>query len=198
MDRLHRFAMTLGMLAGLALFGGASTAEAGFLPVFLGTTPSGPNTSYDYRLDFNTSAGAENLTTGDFVTIYDFEGFVGASSVNPLLSPGTQFLGLNGFGTAPPDDPNVLNVVFSYNGATPLAVDTQFLVSIVSTIGTPSAVGRYSSETTLTTPPLTGLPNGQTGFVTVARAIPEPASVALMGLGTLGLVGAARLRRRAR
>jgi hypothetical protein len=183
---LRRLAV-LGLL-GLAVVCAATPARAGFVPVFLGTTPNGPLTNYNYTLNFTTnSTTSETLATGDFVTLYD----IGAATfVAPAGLTVTQSLtGVTAVGTAPTDLSNVLNVTFTYTGPT-LTVDTTFAGVVITSSFAPRP-GQYTSTDTI---PLGK--NGQIGPVTLPNGVPEPGSIALLGLGGLGAL--TLLRRRAR
>ena len=101
-------------------------AYGSFVPSFANTTP-GPatNTTFNYALIFNTgqSAGGqpfERLEAGDFLTIYDIEGFVSAAAPAGF-SVSTQNVGITAFGTFPTDVPSVVNVTYTYTGSTQTA-----------------------------------------------------------------------------
>jgi len=188
--------LVLGLLGAVALLAPAATAQAAFGPVFVSAVGSGPAT-FTYDLVFSTAANTERLEAGNFVTLYDVEGLIPASVT--LTGPFTftiQNLGINGFLTSPPDSPTIANITTFYTGAT-IFVDTVFAnaVTFQTTVDT-TGQGFFSGETVRDIGPNAGQPLGNTGTVTLPRAIPEPASVALMGLGGLGLLGLARLRRK--
>ena len=92
-----------------------------------------------------------------------------------------------------PDNPNTVNVIFTYNGPT-VTTDTVFgTASVVSTFSETST-GVFSSETARNSGSLAGTPLGHIGLTTVPT--PEPSSVVMMGLGGLVAVGLAVRRRR--
>lgn len=194
-------------VAALAVLG-SSTARAGFAPDFLGTSPSGSNTAFNYNLVFTTVAAADRLQSGttippatpgdvgseDFLTIYDIPGIVSATAGSGF-SVSIQFVGINGPATAPADDPTLANVTFHYTGAT-VTADTTFtgfnIVSSFSGIG----VDAYTSQFTDNSGIDINEKIGEVGTTTVP-VVPEPASVALTTLGALGCLALFR-RRKAR
>ena len=181
--------------AGLSVLLVSGAAYGSFLPSFSNTTPSGSNTSFNYALVFATTstAPAERLDPGDFVTLYDVQGLVSATA--PVgFTVSTQNSGINGFGTLPTDSPALPNVTFMYTGSS-ISVDTIFPgFSVVSTIGT-TGTGQFTSEDTSNAAGTSGQPIGQIGPVTLPNGggIPEPSS--LLGLGAFGVMSILRRRR---
>ena len=183
--------------AGLSVVLASGAAYGSFLPTFSNTTP-GPstNTTFNYALVFATTAGAsaERLDPGDFVTLYDIQGFVSASAPAGF-NVSTQNVGINGFGTAPTDSPALSNVTFTYTGAS-ISADTIFSgLSLVSSFGA-TTVGQFTSEDTSNAAGTSGLPIGQIGPITLPTGggvIPEPAS--LLSLGAFGIFSSLRRRR---
>ena len=170
----------------------APTVRAGLMIEQVGSsTAVGPNNQFLYAIDFTTAAGQEQISPGDFVTIYDV-GTTGAggtfvsATAAPLFSVATALTGLDGPQTLPNDDPNLVNVTFTYTGVAPIIVDSTFTpFSIISTQGG-STLDDYTSQRTDATGLDAGTKIGEVGRVSVP-AIPEPASLTLLALGLAAL-----------
>jgi hypothetical protein len=163
-----------GVLAGISVLAAAGGAQASLLPAFTGTTPVGPNTSFNYSLVFATALSpgpVEQLDAGDFVTIYDIPGFVSATAPAGF-TVSTQNLGVTAQGTFPLDDPVVPNVTFSYTGP-PITADTVFPGANIVSIFGPGGIDNWTSQTTRTSD---GSTISHLGFVQVP-AIPEPSAI---------------------
>ncbi len=187
--------MKLLMTLGIAAMLGGTTARASFFADFLSVSPAGSNFDYTYNLDFGSNNGAEELLSGDFVTIYDIVGFVSAIAGSPF-SMSTQTIGITPPFQAPPDSGSLMNVTFTYTGPTVLVNDSFTGFTIVSTdSGTQG--GFSSGQDTAVVDGMTKL--GDTTGTPVPAALvsgaPEPMSLLLMGFGLLSV---ALLRRRRR
>ena len=196
------------------LFGGATLVGAAMLSMtgakadvllnFAGTqagTAGTTNFIYDLNLPVNST-----LRTGDFVTFYDVAGLTMASinaarSRTSAFAISTALVGQTPPTQAPPDNPNMLNVTFTYTGgnltgptdqppgSNPLA--ELFIGSTFSTVGQNANFFSAQSFNNGT---------GQAAFNTTSvagpSAVPEPGSVALL-IG-IGVTGAGFLIRRKR
>jgi len=195
----------IGSLAFLALGG---EVRANTIQVFLDSVTGSPgNVTYTYRAELT---GNSQVQTGDFFTVYDFDGFIAGTQnssggFNPTLTSqsGTQLLGINAVLTAPNDDATVPNLTWQYTGSTITTNGVLGLFSARSIYNT-ATLDNYTSEdhqfnTTLNT----YVPAGNVSTVTVPAErggqtfpLPLPAA-AWAGMGLFGLISGSRLRKRA-
>ncbi|WP_435021550.1 PEP-CTERM sorting domain-containing protein [Tundrisphaera sp. TA3] len=181
-------------LACTALALVAAPANAGFVPVFQSAVfSSGTNsTTISYSLNFTSNGATETLGSGNFLTIYD----IAPTALTAVTTPATLTFSTTTTGVTPPlvgptDNPALNNITYTYTGST-LTTDTTFTVSFSVagnyTFGT--RIGQYGSTDNIALGT-----NNQVGPVAIPTAVPEPASLAMVGLGLAGLGIVARRRR---
>lgn len=200
---------TIGAAAVLGLVAlGARGARADFQPLLDSVTNNLDGTyTYSYELDFNTNgAGPNQILEGSgvaqgFATIYDI---AKSADVVSVTAP-TDFLtskmnlGLTPIGVTPMtgDDPALQNVTFSYTGPTVTAAQNFTGFQLVIRGPGRTQVGSFTDQVTNNLSGLSGTPVVGGGNVLVPQSVPEPASLALLAIGGLGIIGIVRRRARA-
>lgn len=190
--------MVMAGSVGIGLLA-AGTAHAAIVPTLAAGSPSGAGPyTWTYEAILHPDTRVEN---GDFFTIYDFAGFIGGSNTQPA---GWSFASSNV--TAPPagvvpfDNPTLPNLTWTRTGGTITPPNNLTAVSLgnfsansqFNLIGTADFVSR----TTKIGGHVDGTKVGAIGEIEVPSNVPEPATMALLGLGAAPLIG--RLRRRSR
>lgn len=138
------------------------------------------------------SAGAlvQCNPAGTFFTLYDFAGFVAVTGLPAGWSAVTSLLGTTPSAITQQviDNPGIVNVTFFYTGP---VVDGDVTIrgfQLVSSFNVVSANGSFSSQSTRTDHSVDGTTDQLVGSIVVPIAIPEPASLAFIGLGLAGLL----------
>jgi hypothetical protein len=102
-----------GILASLGM---VASASAGLLPVNVTVVPEGDNYRFSYSVLLQSNS---ILKTGDFFTIYDFNGLIDGSNQQPGGFNFTSSLtGTTPDQVVPYDDPSKPNLTWTYTGDT--------------------------------------------------------------------------------
>ena len=179
----------ISVVALIGLVAAISTIRADIIPSFGGTSPgSGTSTVWNYTINITSD---QQVTTGDFFTIYDFGPFIAGSAAQPTgWSFSSSLVTPPPSGTNPPDNPALANLTWTYTGST--------------TIPSNSHLGPFS--VTQATSQFQEVPSLQTGFfaatatsntggggkinnvgqVPVPAPIPEPTTLCLLALAGAG------------
>lgn len=179
------------------------SARADIIPSFMGTSASGSDTIWSYTANVTDQ---QNANTGDFFTIYDFGPFVASSATQPMGWTFTSsFLGTTPAKINPTDSPSILNLTWTYSGATIIGASAAgkgigpFSVTVLGRV-TLQQRSEFAAQGTLATGPTAGTKVGNVGNISVPQPIqpiPEPATLALFAVtGSLFLIGRTVARRR--
>lgn len=176
-----------------------SAVRADIIPSFAGTSPgTGTNTVWNYNIDITSG---QQVTAGDFFTIYDFGPFIAGSAIMPagwvfssaLVTPPPM-------GTNPPDNPGLANLTWTYQGANAIVAGTHlgpfgvtqstaFFSEVPST-----HTGYFAASATRNDGSNTKINN--VGQVPVPVPVPEPTTLSLLALAGIGSAMRAIRRRK--
>jgi hypothetical protein len=184
----------------IACFAAIAAVRADIIPVFTGTSPSGPNTVWGYQIDITSD---QQVTTGDFFTIYDFGPFISGSNVQPAgWTFSSSLVTAPPSGINPPDDPKLLNLTWTYTGTATIPTGSTvgpFSVTVAGTQFGEVAQTRnsyFAAQATRANGIHAGTKIGNVGQIPVPTAIPEPTTLSLLALGGAGAVARGLRRRR--
>jgi hypothetical protein len=192
-----RYVKSVMLVGGIgAMLAMGSGVRADIIPTLMSVTPEGGNYRWTYSVNVTVD---EKVKTGNFFTIYDFDGLIlPPSTTQPAgWTFSHALLGVTPAKVLPDDASNIENLTWTYSGMD-LGPDAN--------LGSFSALSKFdlvrmddfAAEATKWAPGEAGhnKPIDNVGSVGVpTNPVPEPCSMALLGLGAAPLL---RLRRRNR
>jgi hypothetical protein len=161
----------------------AGDSKAGLLPVNPTITPDGGNFRYSYAVVLTSDSV---VRSGDYFTVYDFQGLVGGSSIQPAgFNFSSNVVGPTPSGTAPSDNPTISNVTWTYAGPDTVVGQTglgNFMV--VSNYGT-TTNGVFTAHThrEVDGKPDSNITDTAVPVPVATPQVPEPTTLVLLGAG---------------
>ncbi len=180
--------MRKACILGLALLGSVSfIARGDIIPTLSSVTGSSPNFTWNYSANVTVD---ETINTLDFFTIYDFGTIAPGSNTQPTGWTFSQALvGPTPSLVLPTDNPSILNLTWTYNGAAPITGSAALGIFSVITSTDQLKVGQFTAEATRSSGPNAGTKVDNIGTISVP--VPESSSL----LPIIGVCIAAALSR---
>jgi hypothetical protein len=191
--------MKIRAIVVLIGFVAAMSVRGDIIPSFAGTLPGGgTNTIWSYTINITSD---QQVTAGDFFTIYDFGPFIAGSAAEPsgwtfsssLVTPPPG-------NTNPPDSPTLANLTWTYTGSTSIGAGTNlgpFSVTQATTLfqEVPSTKsGFFAAQATRVNGNFSKITN--VGQIPVPVPVPEPTTLSLLALAGIGSAVRAIRRRK--
>ena len=187
--------MKKNAIAIIGFFAAIALAHGDIIPSFDGTSPSGTNTVWGYHIDITVN---QQVTTGDFFTIYDFGPFIPGSNVQPsgwtfsmsLVTPPPSGINV-------PDNPSLENLTWTYTGSAPIPTGSSagpFSVTVATSHFEEAPQLRasyFAAQATRDSGDSAGTKIRNAGQIPVPVPIPEPSTLSLMLLAGAGAAGRA-------
>ena len=167
--------MRKAFILGLVLLGlGILIAPGDIIPTLSSVTGSSPNFTWNYSANVTVD---ETINTGDFFTIYDFGSIAPGSNMQStgwtfsqsLLGPTPALVNAT-------DNPNILNLTWTYTGTMPISGSAALGIFSVITSTDQLKTGQFSAEATRNSGPNAGTKVDNIGTISV----PVPESSALL------------------
>ena len=148
-------------------------------------TGSSPSFTWNYAANVTVD---QTINAGDFFTIYDFGSISAGSNMQPTGWTFSQaLLGPTAALTSPTDNPNILNLTWTYTGSTAIVGSAALGIFSVVTSTDQLKTGQFTAQATRSSGPEAGTKISNIGNVSV----PVPESSALLPI--IGVCAAALL-----
>jgi hypothetical protein len=148
-------------------------ARADIIPTLSSVTGSSPNFTWNYSANVTVN---QTVNTGDFFTIYDFGSIAPGSNIQPTGWTFSQALvGPTAALTSPTDNPNILNLTWTYSGTAPITGSAALGMFSVITSTDQLKTGQFTAQATLNSGPNAGTKVSNVGTVSVP--VPEPSAL---------------------
>jgi len=166
--------MKKAFVLGLAVVAsGILIARADIIPTLDSITGSSPNFTWNYSANVTVD---QTINPGDFFTIYDFGSISPGSNAQPTGWTFSQaLLGPTAPLTSPTDDPNILNLTWTYNGTAAIVGSASLGIFSVVTSTDQLKTGQFTAQATRSSGPEAGSKISNIGNVSVP--VPEPSAL---------------------
>jgi hypothetical protein len=163
-----KYCLLLAAISSISL-----AARADIIPTLSSVTGSSPNFTWNYAANVTVD---QTVNTGDFFTIYDFGSIAPGSNTQPTGWTFSQALvGPTAALTSPTDNPNILNLTWTYTGTTPIVGSAALGIFSVITSTDQLKDGQFTAQATRNSGPNAGTKVSNIG--TVAVPVPEPSTL---------------------
>jgi hypothetical protein len=161
------------LLALIAITAVSLAARADIIPTLSSVTGSTPNFTWNYSANVTVD---QTIATGDFFTIYDFGTIAPGSNTQPTGWTFSQALvGPTAALTSPTDNPNILNLTWTYTGTAPISGSAALGMFSVITSTDQLKTGQFTAQATRSSGPDAGTKVSNIGAVSVP--VPEPSAL---------------------
>jgi hypothetical protein len=159
-------------LSAAAIAAAFTTMRADVIPTLSSTSPTGSDFTWNYSANVTVD---QRVQAGDFFTIYDFGNFNPGSNIQPgNWAFSSSLLGTNPSFVTPNDNPGLLNLTWTYTGATPINGSQLLGIFAVVTDTNGLTTSDFAAQATRNNGPNIGTAVDNVGRVSVP--IPEVSS----------------------